>query len=184
MPRCFLATKSRPPKNAAAAAASRCSSAAAAVSASAAAVDAAGRNNRSTIGSISAAQAVQSIQQPVPRAPQPGGLLASSVPLPAEALERPRGCGGVGGVLHPEAAVPHTPSPPVLSTMTPQLMPPQPAPPLVTPATLQVKQEADCTGECEETIKNFATAVACWCAGKVHFNIRRKEPKEGLVGYS
>ena len=147
MPRCFLATKSRPPKNAAAAAASRCSSAAAAaVSASAAAVDAAGRNNRSTIGSISAAQAVQSIQQPVPRAPQPGGLLASSVPLPAEALERPRGCGGVGGV-HPEAAVPHTPSPPVLSTMTPQPMAPQPAPPLVTPATLQVKQEADCTGE-------------------------------------
>ena len=171
MPRCFLATKSRPPKTAAAAA----------VSASAAAGDAAGRNNRSTIGSISAAQAVQSIQQPVPRAPQPGGLLASSVPLPAEALERPRGCGGVGGV-HPEAAVPHTPSPPVLSTMTPQPMAPQPAPPLVTPATLQVKQEADCTGECEETIKNFATDVACWCAGKVHFNIRRKEPKEVLVG--
>ena len=154
MPRCFLATKSRPLKNAAAAAASRCSSAAAVSASAASAVDAAGRNNRSTIGSISAAQAVQSIQEPVPRAPQPSSLLAS-VPLPAEALEGPRGC-GVGGP--PGVAVPHTPSPPVLSTMTPQPMAPQPAPPLVTPATLQVKQEADCTGECNETMKRIATA--------------------------
>ena len=125
--------------------------AAAAISASAAAMDAAGRNNRSTIGSISAAQAVQSIQEPVPRA-QPGSLL-TSVPLPVEALERPR------GGIPPAAAVPHTSPPPMLSTMTPRPVPPPQPVPLATPAmTLQVKQEADCAGECEEIMQYSATA--------------------------
>ena len=155
MPRCFLATKSRPLKNVAAA--SRCSAAVAEPSAA----SAAGQNNRSTIGSISAAQAVQSIQEPVmlprgslrgvhqsPRHPQvePKGSatrLLPSVPLPVEVLERPGG----GGAL--PAASRHA-------------MPPQPMP-LVTTATLQVKQEEDCSGECN--LKEFAELRNKACTG-------------------
>ena len=143
MPRCFLATKSRPPlKNVAtAAAARRCNADA----------DAAGQNNRSTIGSISAAQAVQSIQEPLmlhrePHRETKGLAVASaarllpSVPLPVEALERPGG-----------DAVTNSPTPPsqMVSDLSRHAMPLPPQPmSLVSAAPIHVKQEEDCEGEC------------------------------------
>ena len=156
MPRCFLATKSRPLKHVAAA--SRCSVAAEP------AADAAARNNRSTIGSISAAQAVQSIQEPVmlpcrgslrgvhahrsgaPPQGSAGARLLPSVPLPVEALERPGG----GGAL-----------PAAVSTMSSRhAMPPvQPMPLVSTAATLRVKQEEDCRGECSNRNMTYRNLI-------------------------